>query len=77
MTPDLFATLPRHALARPCRTCGQPITLRCTPGGAWVPFESDPVVLSVQQEGASLLRGGRVIEMLDAADRHECRGGQA
>jgi len=25
------------------------------------------------QEGESLIRGGRVFEMLDADDRHQCR----
>ena len=71
--PTLIATLPRHSLHRPCRGCRKPITLRKTPGGAWVPFEADPVVLKVVQEGASLLTGARVFEMLDAADRHQCR----
>jgi hypothetical protein len=71
--PHLFATLPRHSINKPCDTCGEPITLRKTPGGQWVPFDADPVVLKTVQEGQSLIRGGRVLEMLDAADRHQCR----
>ena len=73
-TPDLFATLPGTSLQRPCRECGEPITLKKTPGGRWVPFESDPVVVKIVQDGDSLIRGGRILEMLDAADRHTCRG---
>ena len=71
--PNLFATLPRNALHRPCRECGKPITLRKTPGGRWVPFEADPIVLKTVEVGGSLIRGGRIIEMLDADDRHQCR----
>jgi hypothetical protein len=44
-----------------------------TPGGTWVPFEADPVVLKVVEQGGSLIRGGMLLEMLNAADRHECR----
>jgi len=49
------------------------ITLRCRPDGTWIAFDVDPVVLQTVQEGASLIHGGRVLEMLDAADKHQCR----
>jgi hypothetical protein len=35
-------------------------------------FDADPVVLKSIDDGGSLIRGGRVLHLLDAADRHHC-----
>jgi hypothetical protein len=76
-TPTLVATLPRTRFTKPCAQCGQLITLVKIQSGKYLPFEVDPIVLKTVQDGASLIRGGRVFEMLDDADRHRCGGDRA
>jgi hypothetical protein len=55
-------------MTKPCRVCREPITLRQHRDGQWIAFDSDPVVLKV--EGNPI--GGGTLEMIDAADRHDC-----
>jgi hypothetical protein len=76
-TPTLIATMPGTRFTKPCARCGEPITLCKTASGKYLPFEVDPVVLKVVQDGESIIRGGRLFEMLDDADRHHCSGERA
>ncbi|HAM57536.1 MAG TPA: hypothetical protein DCQ64_19835 [Candidatus Rokubacteria bacterium] len=73
MTPLTIAVLPGGGPPRPCRDCGQPISLKQVAStGNWMAFDADPVVLKTVDEGGSLLRGGRLVHLLDRADRHQC-----
>ena len=75
MTPTTIAVLPGGGRPRPCRDCGKPISLKQVAStGRWMAFEADPVVLRTVDERQSLIRGGRVLHLLDAADRHRCPG---
>ena len=76
-SPITIAVLPSSSHARPCRECSQPISLRqAVSTGRWLAFEADPVVLSIIEDGGSLIRGGRILHLLDAADQHRCRTAQ-
>lgn len=73
MTPNTVAVLPGGGRPKPCRDCGKPISLRqVVSTGRWMAFEADPVILKIADEGESLIRGGRIVHLLDWADRHQC-----
>jgi hypothetical protein len=77
MMPTTIAVLPGGGKPRPCRDCGKPISLKQVAStGRWMAFEADPVVLKSIDDGGSLIRGGRVLHLLDADDRHRCVGQQ-
>ena len=65
----LISTLPRAHFSRPCRYCQQPITLRRTVDGRWIPFEVDPEVVQVSQHPT----GRGMVELLALSDQHRCR----
>lgn len=68
-TPTV-AVFTRTRFAKPCKTCGEPITLARTTGTkAWMAFEADPVALRTRQGD-----DGSLVEDVALSDRHDCRG---
>ena len=66
----MIAIVNRSRFTKPCKTCGEPITLaRTATSGAWMAFEADPVALRTRQGD-----DGTLVEEVALSDRHDCAG---